>query len=178
MLSAEASVLPNLSWVLFWDECSITALFFFFLTDLKWWHQGAFGALLCFWGFSRWSQGNGWMWTRAEACIQMQGGCINRYCTPAAVLGLCSGSSYCKLKTSVGLSMYICVKHLLRRSVKNNETNSYTYWVCWCHLEVKLCMWLLWRCYLCPNDFTMCCVLGLLTPVELNWASKLSWFFT
>jgi len=31
---------------------------------------------------------------------------------------LCSGSPYCENKTNMSLSMYICIKHLLRRTVK------------------------------------------------------------
>lgn len=92
-----------------------------------------------------------------------------------SVLGLWAGSPYCKQKTSVGLSVYICIKHLLSRS---ENRNSYIYWVYCHHLEVKLCIWLLWRCCLCPKDFTVCCVLGLLTSVKLNLTSKLSWLFT
>lgn len=48
------------------------------------------------------------------------------FCSWVSVLGLCSGSPYCKQKASVGLSMYICIKHLLRRSVKNSEAETLT----------------------------------------------------
>lgn len=47
-----------------------------------------------------------------------------------AVFRLCI---LCKQKTSEGLPMCVCVKHLLRRSVKKQwSRSSYTFWVC-CH---------------------------------------------
>lgn len=96
-----------------------------------------------------------------------------------SVLGLCSGSPYCKQKTSVCLSMCICIKHLPRRSVKNSETETLTTYLVYLHyMEVKLCIWLLWRFCLCCKDFTVCCVLRLLTPVKLNLTSRLSCLFT
>lgn len=55
--------------------------------------------------------------------------CCCSYSSWVSVLGLCSGSPYCKQKASVGLSMYICIKHLLRRSVKNSEAETLTLFV-------------------------------------------------
>lgn len=83
--SAEAStVFLNLSWVLLWDDCLMSVLLF--STDVKRWNQEAFGYLSYCLGFSHLSQGDGWTWTGAGGCIRMWGGCIKRYCTPAAAV--------------------------------------------------------------------------------------------
>lgn len=85
-----------------------------------------------------------------------------------------------KQKTSEGLSMYICIKHLLRRSVKkqwlgtNCEAEVLTLFeYIAIILGVKLYIWPLWRRHLCPKDFTVASVLGLLEPMKLNLISKL-----
>lgn len=101
------------------------------------------------------------------------------YSSWLSVLGLCSGSPHCKQKTTVGLSMYICIKHLPRRSVKNSERET-----------LKLIGYIgiiwKWNCASgCCGDTvfapkTLQCAVswGLLTPVKLNITSKLSCLFT
>ena len=84
VLSAEPSaVLLNLSWVWLWDDCFMAVLLS--STDVKWWNREAFGYLSYCLGCSRRSRGDGWTRTGAEGCIRTRGGCIKRYCTPAAV---------------------------------------------------------------------------------------------
>lgn len=72
----------------------------------------------------------GWMDVEQSRSLYSDAGRLHQEvlytCCSYSSWGLCSGSPHCKQKTSVGLSMYICIKHLLRRSVKNSETETLT----------------------------------------------------
>lgn len=113
-LSAESSaVLFNLTWVLLWEDCFMAVLLF--STGVKWWNQKAFGYLSYCLGFSHRSRGDGWTRTGADGCIRMRGGCIKRYCTPAAaapttlvsIFMLCSDAPYCENRKQV--RAYPCI---------------------------------------------------------------------
>lgn len=155
-------MLLNPSWVLFWDHFMTVLLF---STDVKWWSQEAFGYCLYCLGFSRRSRGDGWTRPAAEGSFRMRGGCSKRYCRSAAAAATALVSifvcvqAFCTVKRENKqghISLRICTKHLLRRSVKKQwlwkdcEAQALTLLA---YIAVvlggKLCIWLLWRCNLC-----------------------------
>lgn len=88
-----------------------------------------------------------------------------------------------KQKTSEGLPMCICIKHLLRRSVKkqwlgtNCEAEALTLFeYIAIILGVKLRIWPLWGCCLCPRDSTLCPRAAGTSETKFN-KQTLSWLF-